>query len=65
MQLVKCISIRETNPNQIKIGNYYFIDITSIHSDLEGEWYTDVYEMINDMYYSIGRLALRHFIITN
>lgn len=62
MLLVKCISIRESNPKQIQINKSYYIDTTTLHSDLDGEWYGKIYsKKDNDNYYYIGNLSLRHF----
>lgn len=44
MKKVKCISIRETEPNQIKVGQNYFIDETSKYVESDGDEYATVYE---------------------
>ena len=58
MTIVTCISIRETNPEQIKIGEKYQIDIARAHGDDEGNWYAPVYDMENRC---IAVLLLSHF----
>ena len=44
MKKVKCISIREKEPNQIKVGSTYFIDETSKYVDSDGDEFGTVYE---------------------
>jgi len=54
---VKCISVRESNPDQIKIGERYEIDRLSIWIDGDGDAYGVVYFKGR----RIGDMLLKHF----
>lgn len=56
---VKCINIRPTMPDQIKLGDIYYIKAENIWDDRE-DWYGEVYR---DSEYKerIGSLKLSHF----
>lgn len=58
MQTVICISIRESMPDQIKIGTKYKIDLTNAYGDNDGDWYAPVYSTDGER---IGELNLKHF----
>ena len=60
MQKVICISERK-NSNQIEVGNFYYINLTSICSDCDGEWYVDVYKEASTESVWVGRFNLNHF----
>lgn len=56
---VKCISIREKMPDQIKLGEVYYIKAENIWDDGD-DWYCEVYrdaEFDN----RVGNLKLSHF----
>lgn len=58
MQTVICISIRESMPEQIKVGTKYKIDLSDAYGDNDGDWYAPVYSMDGDR---VGLLNLKHF----
>lgn len=55
---VICISIRETKPDQITVGEHYMIDMSSLYSDSDGDWYVNVEDMNGN---SKGSLKITHF----
>lgn len=55
---VRCISERETNPAQIKIGEMYVIDRCTIWIDCDGDAYGTVYDKTGKR---VGELLLSHF----
>lgn len=55
---VVCISIRESKPEQIKVGEYYSIDRLSIWIDRDGDTYGVVYDAMNNR---VGDMLLSHF----
>ena len=62
--LVKCISIRESFPEQIKRDETYYINPDSIFIDTDGDTIGRVYadsELENE----VGSLMLKHFYTIN
>jgi len=55
---VRCISIRESMPTQIKVGKRYAIDRLSIYIDTDGDAYGVVYDNKRNR---IGEMMLKHF----
>lgn len=55
---VECISIRKDMPVQIKIGEHYLIDMNTIFSDIDGDWYVTTSTMDRN---KIGTIKLSHF----
>ena len=62
MQKVICINKRETisHQNQIEIGKEYYLEISSVNGDYEGDWYGEIYADKEKGNY-IGHLKLSHF----
>jgi len=61
MKKVECISQRSVSSlNTIEIGKTYYLDITSIDGDSDGDWYGDIYEDNKKNNY-ISHLKLSHF----
>lgn len=58
MIIVECISIRESMPDQIKVGTKYKLDPATIEGDSDGDWYGTIYDM---NVCKIGQLMLKHF----
>lgn len=58
MRTVICISIREANPDQIKINQQYKIDFEQAYGDSDGDWFVPVYTMTGDR---LGVMNLKHF----
>lgn len=58
MILVCCISCRESNRNQIIVGEKYIIDCLSLYIDIDGDSYCDTYDLYGK---KIGRILLKHF----
>ena len=56
---VVCISIRKSMPDQVKVGNEYFIDRLSIWIDRDGDAYGVIYDAKNNE--RVGELMLSHF----
>lgn len=54
----RCISIRESNPKQISVGEDYILDKYSIFIDCDGDAYGTFYDMEGNR---IGNLLLKHF----
>lgn len=61
MKLVKCISIRESCPRQIIVGDLYYLDETTLFVDHEGDEYAKIY---NDKYGKqlVGHMSTKHFV---
>ncbi len=55
---VRCISIRESNPSQITVGEQYTVDRLSIYVDADGDAYGVVYDNKRNR---IGEMLLKHF----
>ena len=55
---VICISIRESMPEQIKVGEKYKIDLEAAYGDHEGDWFVPVYNLNDE---KISDLKLSHF----
>lgn len=60
MKKVKCISIRETSPKQITVGNVYYLDETTLYVDSDGNEYAMIYRDIHKKQV-VGRLSTQHF----
>lgn len=60
MELVRCVSIRETMPKQITVGKKYWIDPLSEWIDCDGDTYVDVYSE-EAKEHKIGTLNKNHF----
>lgn len=62
MQKVICINEIETTShhNQIDIGKVYYLEISSVNGDYEGDWYGKIYADKEKENY-IGHLKLSHF----
>lgn len=56
---VKCISIREKMPDQINLGEIYYIKTENIWDDRE-DWYCEVYKDV-EFKNRVGILKLSHF----
>lgn len=55
---VRCISIRETFPSQVEVGQQYMIDRLTIWMDAVGDAYGVVYDCKGNR---IGNMLLKHF----
>ena len=55
---VRCISIRESDPTQIIVGQEYVIDRLTIWMDADGDAYGVVYDNAGNR---IGQMLLKHF----
>lgn len=55
---VRCISIRDTVPEQVVVGQQYSIDRLSIWIDADGDAYGVVYDRIGNR---VGEMQLKHF----
>lgn len=55
---VQCISIRESIPTQITIGQEYVIDRLTIWIDADGDAYGTVYDNAGNR---VGDMLLKHF----
>ena len=67
MTKVICVSIRETNPKQIAIGEEYWMDENSLYTDDDGDKYAMIYKTAEDNatgYDCIGIMKLSHFHVT-
>lgn len=58
---VKCQSIRNSVPFQIKVGERYFLNRESMTIDRDGDIFIDVYDTL---YHNIGRMNISHFAST-
>lgn len=56
---VKCQSIRNSVPFQIKIGKRYLLNRESMTIDRDGDIFVDVYDT---EYHNIGRMKIDHFV---
>lgn len=61
-QEVECVSIRETYPEQIQIGQRYLMDKNDKYTDEDGDTYVAIYTMSGD---NVGRLNISHFVDKN
>lgn len=61
MQLVRCKSIRETNPIQIQKGKLYWLDEASLDVDNDGDEFAVIYADVEGTQY-VGVLNTKHFI---
>lgn len=57
MITVECISIRDSVPEIIKVGNKYKIDTDTLYIDEDGDAFVEVYEN----HTKVGRFSLKHF----
>ena len=57
LKKVCCISERSSIPDQIKVGNFYYVDTTTL-ATINGDCYADFYD-IN--YTFVGFLDMNHF----
>lgn len=62
MQQVKCINERKaiSRQTQIEVGKYYYLDLSTVNGDYEGDWYGNIYADDRKEVY-IGHLKLSHF----
>ena len=58
MREVVCVSIREYRPDQIEEGKEYLIDIDTLHSDYDGDWYVMTYTKDKT---PVGNMKITHF----
>ena len=60
MQQVKCINERKaiSRQNQIEVGKYYYLDLSTVNGDYEGDWYGNIYADDKKEVY-VGHLKLR------
>ena len=61
MELVRCVSKRESNPTQIEEGKKYWIDLSSEYTDTDGDKYVNVY-LDEDKTKYVGNLKTSHFV---
>lgn len=55
---VRCISTRDSKPDQIEVGRAYIIDRLSIWLDADGDAYGVVYDIARNR---VGQMLLSHF----
>lgn len=62
MKRVICINERKTisHQNQIEVGKDYYLDLSTVNGDYEGDWYGKIYADDKKEVY-IGHLKLSHF----
>ena len=60
MELVRCISERKSNPDQITIGKKYWIDYSTAWKDSDGDEYALVY-LDEEKKHLVGKLKTSHF----
>lgn len=60
MKLVHCVHTRETMPNQLVVGNHYWIDESTQYKDFDGDEYVAVY-LDEFKENRVGNLLLNHF----
>lgn len=62
MEKVICINERKTisQQNQIEVGKEYYLDLSTVNGDFEGDWYGQIYADDKKETY-IGHLKLNHF----
>ena len=60
MKLVKCISERESMPEQIIVGRFYWMDETTKWKDSDGDEYAQIYtdELRQNR---VGDMLCKHF----
>jgi len=64
VMMVKCISVREAFPEQIKVNEIYYINADSIFIDTDGDAIGMVYR--DDCFANeVGSLKLSHFYTIN
>ena len=61
MKLVKCISERESMPEQIIVGNSYWMDETTKKKDLDGDEYAQIYKDKLKQN-KVGCMLCKHFV---
>lgn len=62
LQKVICINERKTisQQNQIEVWKEYYLDLSTVNGDYEGDWYGNIYaDEKKEMY--VGHLKLSHF----
>lgn len=60
MTRARCISERKSIPDQIKVGNEYWIDESTAWKDHDGDEYAQVY-LDKDKEHRVGDLLISHF----
>ena len=62
MEKVICINERKSisQQNQIEVGKEYYLDLSTVNGDFEGDWYGQIYADNKKETY-IGHLKLSHF----
>lgn len=60
MQVVRCISPRESKPNQLELGRLYWIDENTKYTDSDGDEYVTVFADANRER-EVGVLLTSHF----
>lgn len=62
MEKVICINERKaiSRQNQIEVGESYYLDLSTVNGDYEGDWYGNIYADDKKEVY-IGHLKLSHF----
>ena len=62
LQKVICINERKavSRQMQIEVGKLYYLDLSTVNGDFEGDWYGNVYADETKVKY-IGHLKLSHF----
>jgi len=62
MQEVICINERKTisHQTQIEVGKHYYLEVSSVNGDYEGDWYGQIYKDKEKKNY-VGHLKLSHF----
>lgn len=62
MEKIICINERKTisQENQIEVGKEYYLDLSTVNGDFEGDWYGQIYADNKKEIY-VGHLKLSHF----
>ena len=62
LQKVICINERKavSRQMQIEVGKAYYLDLSTVNGDFEGDWYGNIYADDKKKIY-IGHLKLSHF----
>ena len=62
MERVICINERKaiSHQNQIEVGKSYYLDLSTVNGDYEGDWYGNIYADDKKEIY-IGHFKLSHF----
>ena len=62
LQKVICINERKavSRQMQIEVGKTYYLDLSTVNGDFEGDWYGNIYADDEKNIY-IGHLKLSHF----